>query len=116
MQRLLPVGAWGCILVLGVLSLLPGDEIVRTGVDGRIEHMVAYAGASFVIASVYARRLGPVRLAALLVVYAGLLELGQLWSPGRHSSPFDWLASSAGVVAGLIFFGLLSRRLGLARP
>ena len=49
------------------------------------------------------------RLAAhcvLLIGYAAILELGQLFAPGRHASFQDFAFSSAGVVIGGLFLWL----------
>src|SRR6516164_1109054 len=35
-----------CLVLLAVLSLLPAEEMVRTGLPGRFEHFVAYAGSA----------------------------------------------------------------------
>ena len=100
LARLLRWATWVCVIVLAILSLTPGDEMVRTGVPGVLEHFVAYAGAAFVATLGYRRRLRHVQIAALLIAYAGLLELAQLWVPGRHSQAVDFAFSAAGVMAG----------------
>ena len=100
------LGAWTCVVLLAVLSWLPADLMVRTGVDGRIEHVVAYMGTMLFVGAAYALRLGLLRIVAMLIGYAGILELGQNFSPGRHSSVFDFAASSFGVIAGAITFQL----------
>ena len=100
-RALRPV-AWGCVVLLGVLSLLPAKEMIRTGLDGHIEHAMAYAGTAFLLGLNYpAWKLK--WIAAALVIYAGVLELLQNFSPGRHAAILDWAASSAGVVAGAVF-------------
>ena len=49
---------------------------------------------------------------ALLIIYAAILEAGQLYSPGRHASFLDLAFSSGGVVvAGLILWMVRSRRM-----
>ena len=101
------LGAWTCVVLLAVLSWLPADLMVRTGVDGRIEHVVAYMGTMLFVGAAYALRLGLLRIVAMLIGYAGILELGQNFSPGRHSSVFDFAASSFGVIAGAIAFQLV---------
>jgi VanZ family protein len=111
-RRLVRPAAWTCIVALAVLSLVPGSGIVRTGWDGDLEHVIAYAAATPIIAAAYARRLGVRRLAALLVAYAGALELGQNFSPGRHPALLDFAASAAGVIAGSVAFAAAA---GLAR-
>jgi len=107
-RRLAPVAAWAAILLLAALSLLPKDEIVRTGVDGRLEHLVAYAGTMSVSAIAYRERFGLIRPAAALIVYAAVLELAQGLSPGRTPALFDFAAGAAGVIAAALAFAASS--------
>ena len=53
--RVLRLPAWGCVILLAVLSLLPAEEMVRTGVDGHLEHVIAYAGTAFLFGLTSAR-------------------------------------------------------------
>ena len=94
----LRVGAWACVIALAVLSLLPADEMVRTSLGGHAEHAIAYTGTALLTGLGYPARV--YRSVLLLVAYAGVLELLQHFSPGRHSAIEDWLASSIGIVAG----------------
>ena len=97
----LPTGfrpaAWGCVTLLTILSLLPAQEMVRTSLGGHIEHATAYAGTAFVIGRSYPSW-GWKRIATALVIYAGVLELLQTFSPGRHPAVLDWLSSSTGAL------------------
>lgn len=111
MERLIRIAAWGCVLLLAVLSLLPADEMARTGVDGHIEHAVAYAGTALFMALSYGAA-GP---AAGLVAYAGVLEFLQRYSPGRTSAFGDFAASSTGVLIGVAAAFAVAALLGL-RP
>ena len=97
-QRTLRAGTWGCSISLALLSLLPADEMQRTNLGGHAEHALAYAGTSLLAGLGYPARLYWSVL--LLVLYAGLLEWLQRFSPGRHPAVEDWLAGSTGVVAG----------------
>jgi VanZ family protein len=97
--------AWSCVGVLAVLSLLPAEEVVRTGLGGLIEHAMAYAGTAFLMGLAY-RSQPPGRIAVVLVAYAGALELLQHLSPGRHPAVGDWLASSVGALIGTAAFPL----------
>jgi len=101
------ITAPACIVILAILSWLPADEMIRTGLDGRIEHFLAYSGTTIIVLTAYAPRLRHGSLAAMLVVYAGTLELGQHFSPGRHPSVVDFAASSLGVVAGAVLLELV---------
>jgi len=109
MVKLSRAFAFGCLVLLAILSWLPGEEMVRTGFDGRIEHVVAYFGTSAAVSLPYALRIGQLRLVGMLICYAGILELGQNFSPGRTPSVLDFLASSLGVVAGATAFRVACR-------
>jgi hypothetical protein len=98
-RRAARVAGWFCVALLAVLSLLPAAEMVmRTGFSGRIEHAIAYAGTALLLG--LARR-SPRGLAAYLAAYAAGLELLQHFSPGRSPAFSDWMASSAGALAGV---------------
>jgi VanZ family protein len=100
---LLRVAFFACIALLVVLSWLPGSEMIRTGIGGRIEHGVAYFGTAFIMGLSYREAPRLVLQVALLVALAAILEVGQLYVPGRHSSVLDFAASSTGVaLAGLL--------------
>jgi VanZ family protein len=97
----LRVTAWVCIGALAVASWTPGQEMVRTGFNTRLEHVAAYLIAGIAVISAYPGR--PIwTIAAILCAYAGVLELGQLFIPGRHAAILDWLGSSSGVLCACL--------------
>jgi hypothetical protein len=100
--------AWFSIAILGVASWLPGDEMIRTGADGRLEHGAAYLISGLAVFSAYPRRL-KWPIAILMMCYAGILEFGQLWVPGRHAGILDWAASSGGVLCALLLYDASQR-------
>lgn len=88
-----------CAGVLGALSLLPAGSVHRTTLGNHAEHAIAYASAAFLV--VLAQRGHPSsRALALLVLYAGLLEYLQRFSPGRMSHIGDFAFSVFGVLVG----------------
>ena len=95
--------AWFSIAVLGVASWLPAEEIIRTGADGRFEHAAAYLISGLAIFTAYPRRWKWL-IAILMTCYAGILEFGQLWVPGRHAGVLDWAASSGGALCALFLY------------
>ena len=99
MARALRAAGWACAVLIAILSLVPADSMSRTGLSGQIEHAMAYAGTAFLLALGH-RGQGALRVAVALAAYAGLLELLQHFSPGRHPGLDGWAASSAGAVAG----------------
>ncbi len=106
MHRFFRLATPGCLVLLAILSWLPANEMIRTGLDGRIEHFIAYFSATIFVLAAFTLRLRLGNLTAMLIGYAGILELGQHFSPGRHPSVFDFAASSLGVTAGAALFQL----------
>jgi VanZ family protein len=102
---------WCCVILLAVLSLLPAQEMVRTGVPGQLEHLVAYAGSASVAMAGYWQSRGAVRIIGSFWGYAVLLEWLQRFSPGRHPAVEDFAASALGALCGGLAIALLWRRL-----
>jgi VanZ family protein len=102
----LRAAGYAAILLIGVLSLVPGTLRPETGAPGQYEHLAAYLGA----AALLALGSGPAtqRWQALwLVPYAAALEIVQHFVPGRHSRFSDFVVSSVGAVLGIIVaFGI----------
>jgi VanZ family protein len=82
--------------------------MIRTGADGRLEHAAAYLISGLAVFTAYPRRLKWL-IAILMTCYAGILELGQLFLPGRHAAILDWLASSGGVLCALLLYDTYHR-------
>jgi VanZ family protein len=92
--------AWLSLLALALLSWLPGELMIRLSLDGRIEHALAYTCATAFVALAYAGRIGLKPMAVLLMIYAGLLETGQIFMIERHAALWDFLASCSGIAIG----------------
>lgn len=92
---------WLCLTIITVLSLVPGELRPHTGMHGRMDHAIAYAGTGIFMAIGYVsmrqRLAGIIGVAALSVLF----EFLQLYVPGRSSNILDALASSAGLTAGV---------------
>jgi len=101
LRRLLMACATCCIVALVVLSWIPGQYLVRTGVlSGFEEHFLAYALSGIMVAAAI-RKASPVWVVAFFVLLAAMLELGQNFVPGRHPAIEDFFASTAGALAGV---------------
>jgi VanZ family protein len=103
------VSTWCCVVLLAVLSLLPAQEMARTGMPGQVEHLIAYAGSAIVATAGYQQSQGAFRIIGLLCMYAAILEVLQHLSPGRHPSIGDFAASALGALAGGLGILLVSR-------
>lgn len=100
--------AWIAVIALAVLSLVPGEFRPHVTTSHYIEHFAAYFLTSAVLALAYRGTIHSVLpIAVLLVIYAGLLETAQLWIPGRQARFTDFIASSLGVLAGILFLSFV---------
>jgi VanZ family protein len=90
----------GCIIALATLAWLPAKFMTRTTLGGHAEHFIAYLGTAIILGLTFRKSPRLVAQCVLLIMYAAILEAGQLYSPGRHASFQDLAFSSAGVVVG----------------
>ena len=104
---------WCCVALLAVLSLLPAQQMVRTGLAGRLEHFIAYAGSAAVAMAGYSASRSSIQIIGGFWVYAGMLEYLQRFSPGRHPSLGDFAASALGALCGGIVIALFRQRLSI---
>ena len=99
-----------CMLALAVLSWTPGSIMVRTGIlSTHQEHFLAYLLSALTISAAQGRVPPGAWPGFALVCYAGLLEIGQIYVPGRHPAFADFLASSLGAVVGMVLALILAR-------
>ena len=99
-----------CLLALAVLSWTPGSVMVRTGIlSTHQEHFLAYLLSALTISVARGRVMPATWPGFALVCYAGALEMGQLYVPGRHPAFADFLTSSLGAVTGIVLALLLAR-------
>ena len=104
---------WGSVILLAILSLLPDQQMMRTGLPGRVEHFVAYAGSAAIAVAGYGATRGGMQIIGGFWVYAAILEYLQHFSPGRHPAIGDFAASALGALCGGLVIALLWRRVSL---
>ncbi len=105
---------WCCVVLLAVLSLVPAQEMVRTGLPSQLEHLAAYAGAAAIAVAGYGPSQSGIRIICCFWVYAGVLECLQHFSPGRHPSIEDFAVSALGALCGGLTVLLVRRCLSVA--
>jgi VanZ family protein len=116
--------AWCCVILLAVLSLLPGKwlaalsllpamKMVRTVLPASLEHYVTYAAVTAIAMAGYGRSLGGARIVGGLCMYAGSLEYVRHFSPGRHPSIWKFTGSALGALCGGLAIALVWRRLSV---
>ena len=100
MDTSLRVLTWCCVILLAVLSLPPAEEMVRTGLPGRLEHFVAYAGSAAIAMAGHGASRGGLQIIGGFWVYTGILEYLQRFTASRHPAIEDFAASALGALCG----------------
>jgi VanZ family protein len=97
-----------CALAVLTLSLLPQpDRLPTTGWD-KTNHLLAFV--TLAVLGRQAHRARPVRLAAGLVLFGGLIELLQGLTGYRSAEWIDWLADILGIGLGWLLARALPGR------
>jgi VanZ family protein len=101
------VVGWFAVLVIIILSVMPGQMRPDVLGEKHIEHLMAYVGTSMVLAIGYPERPSSIKIGIFLSLCSGILEIIQLGISGRTSSVADFLASSLGAWIGVtVIYGL----------
>jgi hypothetical protein len=99
---LLRCAACASLVALPILSWLPAEDMVRTGVFSPVqEHFLAYMGSAMLLAMAVPRYRF-IHVACFYALVAGVLEVGQMYSPGRHPEVVTAVVSMTGAVMGEI--------------
>ena len=99
---ILRLAAGVSLAALPILSWLPADDMVRTGLlSGQQEHFFAYMASGLLLAAAVPRYRF-VHVAIFYALLACVLEVGQIFIPGRHPEVVTAIISMAGAVAGEI--------------
>jgi VanZ family protein len=97
------------VAAIAVLSLVPGSGRPHLMAVSQIEHVIAYCATAMMLALGHPGRRAPPAIVGLLTVYAALLEVAQLFVPGRTARLIDVAAGALGTAIG-IGLALLLRR------
>ena len=60
---------WSCICLLAILSLLPAEEMARTGIPGELEHFMAYAASASIAIAAYGQSRGATRIIGFFAAF-----------------------------------------------
>jgi VanZ family protein len=90
-------------VAFAVLSLVPRELRPHTGFAAPLEHIAAYAIGAGLLTLCYYKRNQPLIVVSSLTLYAAVLEIAQIWVPGRDPKFIDFAASSAGALIGSAF-------------
>ena len=105
-------------------SWLPASIMVRTQtLPGQAEHALAYFATGICLTLLLQGQRSPPLIAACISAYAAVLEIGQIFVPGRHAAFIDFVASTVGGLVGVATCAILGvaycrmiRAPGLSQP
>jgi VanZ family protein len=95
------------IVVLTVLLLTPGDYLPKVDLWDKLEHGLSFGVVAFTGAVAFPSRSSLLRLAFGLPCLGALLEILQIFVPGREAAVGDALANTIGVAIGLTPFVII---------
>ena len=101
------IAAFGLASAIVVLSVVPPDWRPETGAPNFLEHSAIYAISGGAFGLGFGRR--PFSLAIWLVIFAGCVEIVQLFVPGRHARLSDFLVDAFAACVGLLTVALIRR-------
>ena len=99
------VVAWILALTIAILSIVPPDLRPETGVPHYFEHFLIYAAMAAAFGFGYER--SPNALATILVAFCALIEIVQLFVPGRHARLLDFVIDALATCFGLAVASVL---------
>ncbi len=91
-------------------SLVPGRLRPRSGLDGHVEHGLAYALCMTLVLPFAGNPWAIAVLSIAMIAAAAILETAQHWIPGRSGRLTHFLASAVGVVVPALATILLAMR------
>jgi VanZ family protein len=101
------VAAWILAIAIVVLSVVPGDLRPETELPHYLEHFLIFFITGIAFGLGYRRNLG--LLASFLFLFAGLVEIAQLFQAGRHARISDFLIDTFALWLGLIGVSLVNK-------
>lgn len=102
------ITAWFLACVITVLSLVPPWLRPETGAPHDVEHFAIFLATGLAFGFGYSRK--PIVVVAALFLFAGMIELAQLFVPGRHARLSDFIVDAFALCAGVGFISLFVPR------
>jgi len=98
MIKTVRMSAWLLTLAIVILSLVPPELRPRLGGLHALEHFVIFSATGLAFGLGYRPRYST---AIGLVLFAGAIELAQLFVPGRHARLSDFIVDALAACIGL---------------
>lgn len=99
--------AWSLAIAIVVLSVVPPGLRPETGVPHDLEHFLIFWATGLAFGLGYDRSRG--LLVILLVFFSGVVEVMQLFVPGRHARLSDFIVDAVAMCLGVATALLVER-------
>ena len=113
MTIILRLIAWGFAAAIAFATLGPAEQRPHLNLGQNGEHALAFLllGLAFGLAHARNRSL----TAAFVIAYCGLVEILQLWAPGRHARLQDFVVDALAASLGLAVAAALDWKIRRSR-
>lgn len=102
------IAAWLLTVAIIVLSLVPAWLRPGTDVPHNFEHFSIFFATGVAFGVGYSRK--PYLVMAMLVVFAGAIELAQIVVPSRHARLSDFIVDALAACVGAAISSILTSR------
>jgi VanZ family protein len=102
------ITAWLLAAVITALSVVPPWLRPETGVQHDLEHFSIFFMTGIAFGFGYWRRPSVVTIA--LVVFAGMIEIVQMFVPGRHARLSDFIVDALALCVGAALAAIVAAR------
>jgi VanZ family protein len=106
-RRVFQAAGWLLVAAIVVLSLVAPSLRPVTFLPHHLEHAAAFAIAGCALGLGYPGRTA--QHMAMMIVFAGAIELAQFYAPGRHPRLIDFVIDALGGCAGIGAAAMLAR-------
>jgi VanZ family protein len=106
-RRLFQFAGWACIIAIAALSLVAPSLRPVTILPHDLEHAAIFAITGFMLGLGYPNRT-QLHMSAM-IVFAGVIELAQLFAPGRHARVIDFVVDALAACAGVACAAIMMR-------
>ncbi|KRR06078.1 antibiotic resistance protein VanZ [Bradyrhizobium jicamae] len=109
MTIILRLFAWGLAAAIAFATLGPASQRPHLKLGQNGEHALAFVllGLAFGLAHTRNRSF----TATLVIAFTGLIEILQLWAPGRHARMTDFVVDALAASLGLLVAAVLDWKL-----
>lgn len=97
--RVARVTAWTLALLILLLSVVPARLRPETDIPHDLEHFVTFFVTGVAFACGYGQKV--VEVAIALIAFSGLIEIVQIYVPGRHARLSDFIVDAAALCIGV---------------